>query len=149
MNHFIVSIKAFLGLSKSILEEESSKQVDSKGNTRWYKNGVLHRDNDLPAVIYKIKIREWWKNGQLHRDKKPACIAFGLKVWAQNGVFHRLDGPAVEAYGGRKKWYIHGIEYTKDEFEACLKKLALEQSLERTLVEKNIHMNRKSKLGKL
>lgn len=135
MNNFIASVKAFLGLSKPI-NEESTKQVDSEGNTRWYKNGVLHRDNDLPAVIYKENIREWYINGQRHREKKPAVIAFGLKVWIQNDVFHRLDGPAVEAYGGRKKWFIHGVEYSKEEFDICLKKIALEQSLEITLDEK-------------
>lgn len=138
MNHFIVSVKAFLGLSKPIVEEESNRKVDSEGTIRWYKNGELHRSHDLPAVIYKDNIKEWWIHGQLHREKKPAAIAFGLKVWAKNGVFHRLDGPAVEAYGGRKKWFIHGVEYSKEEFDACLKKIALEQSLGIALVEKKI-----------
>ena len=44
------------------------------GNTEHYKNGVLHRDGDLPAVISARGDLEYWKNGRRHRDNGPAII---------------------------------------------------------------------------
>ena len=41
------------------------------GNTEYYKNGVLHRDGDLPAVISARGDLEYWKNGRRHRDNGP------------------------------------------------------------------------------
>lgn len=41
------------------------------GKTRWYKDGVLHRE-DGPAVIGKDEHKEWWVNGKLHREDGPA-----------------------------------------------------------------------------
>ena len=38
------------------------------GITEYYKNGVLHRDGDLPAVITVRGHKEYWKNGKRHRD---------------------------------------------------------------------------------
>ena len=29
----------------------------------WYKNGKLHRDNDLPAIEYSNGDKVWCKNG--------------------------------------------------------------------------------------
>lgn len=50
---------------------------------RWYKDGVLHRDDDKPALVDKIPIEEfprlisWYKDGVLHRDgDKPALMEF-------------------------------------------------------------------------
>ena len=44
------------------------------GITEYYKNGVLHRDGDLPAVISARGDLEYWKNGKRHRDNGPAVI---------------------------------------------------------------------------
>ena len=44
------------------------------GITEHYKNGVLHRDGDLPAVISARGDLEYWKNGKRHRDNGPAVI---------------------------------------------------------------------------
>ena len=38
--------------------------------------------------------------------------------WYQNGHLHRTDGPAVEYAGGRKFWWINGVEITEEEFNA-------------------------------
>ena len=48
------------------------------GITEYYKNGVLHRDGDLPAVISARRDLEYWKNGRRHRDN--VCS------WYKNGV---------------------------------------------------------------
>jgi len=47
----------------------------SDGSQTWYQNGLLHRDNDLPAIIRKNGSLFWYQNGQLHRDfNRPAII---------------------------------------------------------------------------
>ena len=57
------------------------------GNTEHYKNGVLHRDGDLPAVISARGDLEYWKNGRRHRDNGPAIIRKdGVCSWYKNGV---------------------------------------------------------------
>ena len=53
----------------------------------WYKNGVFHRDNDMPAIIYASGAKIWYKNGEMHRDNDmpAATYADGSKYWYKNG----------------------------------------------------------------
>jgi len=57
------------------------------------KDGQLHRDNDLPAIIYDDGEMRWCQNNQLHRDNDlPAVIsADGSKLWYQKGIFIRSE----------------------------------------------------------
>lgn len=50
----------------------------------WHKNGLRHRDNDLPAVI-ENEGKEWYQNGLLHRDN---------------------DLPAIEKTNGDNFWLV-------------------------------------------
>jgi hypothetical protein len=69
----------------------------------WYFHGVLHRDDDKPAIIvhYKKYIEdnsyyhaanscEWWYHGKKHRIGNPAIIhrAYNkiIKEWWENGI---------------------------------------------------------------
>jgi hypothetical protein len=47
-------------INVKLLEEH---KIDEKGNQEWYQNGLLHRDNDLPAIIYEDGGQKWYKNG--------------------------------------------------------------------------------------
>jgi len=68
--------------------KEPAPIIDEYGTLRWYnKDGQLHRDNDLPAVIYLDGYKEWWINGELHREN---------------------DMPAIIYEDGSKEWYING-----------------------------------------
>lgn len=61
----------------------------------WYKNNVIHRDFDRPAVIYKDGSKEWGINGQLHHINGPVVIeSDGEMEWRVGGNLHRIDGPA-------------------------------------------------------
>ena len=62
-----------------------------KGTQFWYKNGQLHRDNDLPAIIYPSGIQYWCQNGKFHRDGDlPAMIdSKGNRAWYKEGKLHR------------------------------------------------------------
>lgn len=63
------------------------------GTKHWYKDDNLHRE-DGPAVIYPNGARFWYINDQLHRE----------------------DGPAAVHPNGNMSWFLHGVEYTKTEF---------------------------------
>jgi hypothetical protein len=60
--------------------------VDEYGTKRWYKDDLLHRDGDLPAIEYANGDKEWWVEGKRHRDG-------GL--------------PAVEWSNGQKQWWVN------------------------------------------
>ena len=70
------------------------------GNTEYYKNGVLHRDGDLPAVISARGDLEYYKNGRRHRDNGPAVIRKnGVCSWYKNGVhIETCKNPVFSAY---------------------------------------------------
>ena len=98
-------------------------EIDSEG-TRVWKNskGQLHRDNGLPAVIYKNGDKYWYQNGKYHRDNGPAIIYSNrAKFWYQNDRLHREDGPAVISSGGIKEWWLNGKKYSEEEFKDLMK----------------------------
>ena len=71
-------------------------QIDEFGTEIWRnKDGKLHRDNNLPAMIFKDRNKLFYKNGELHR----------------------LNGPAIEYIDGTKKYWIEGVQLTEDEFK--------------------------------
>lgn len=77
----------------------------------WLRNGVLHRDDDLPAVVSANGYyREWRIDGKLHRDgDQPAMIGGEKREWYQHGKLHRDDDqPALILDYTRAAWYQHG-----------------------------------------
>ncbi len=77
------------------------------GTVEYYLNGVLHRENDRPAIEYANGDLEWWYNGERHRayDRPAVVYTNGLHKWYIAGEMKRRgDGPvAIDAYG--KKTY--------------------------------------------
>jgi len=62
--------------------------------TEWFLNDQLHREDDLPAVIYANGYKAWWLNGKLHRK----------------------DGPAIECVNGNNYWYLNDECLTEEGF---------------------------------
>ena len=88
--------------------------VTRSGILCWYKNGKVHRDNDLPAVKYPSGTQMWYQNGRFHRDNDlPASIYDnGDQCWYKNGKCHRDNNlPAIIYHDGTQKWYQNGVEY--------------------------------------
>ena len=50
------------------------------GKRYWYKNGLKHRDGDLPAVIFANGHRRWFADGVDHRDPKKHRSTF-VAAW--------------------------------------------------------------------
>jgi len=69
--------------------------IDHYHNQYWYLKGKLHRDDDLPAVMYDNGDVAYYKNGLKHRDNdengnpQPAVIYVnegGYKLYYKNGI---------------------------------------------------------------
>lgn len=77
----------------------------------WHKNGVYHRDNDLPAMIDHSKQKSFWYiNGQLHRENDlPAIESPYLRKWYHRGNLHRNgDLPAVIINKNKTEYWKNG-----------------------------------------
>lgn len=87
----------------------------------WYKDGMRHREGDLPAVIYNTNEghKEWCKNGLLHRDGDlPAVERGNYKAWYKNGLLHREgDLPAV-VDSDRQIWCVNGVVHREGDLPA-------------------------------
>ncbi len=79
------------------LKEEDDNSVCLKTSsdfTFYFKNGLLHRDNDLPAVEWNnkqpayeiVNLKEWWNNGELIKDECEYINLIIEKNWYKNGV---------------------------------------------------------------
>jgi hypothetical protein len=94
---------------------KQGKFVYEGGRTSFFKDGQLHRDDDLPSVI--------WRDGS--------------KFWYQNGLSHRLNGPSDIYASGNKGYYINGKNLTPEEHanHPEVKKYRLQQILNRVVKE--------------
>ena len=77
----------------------------------WYKHGLIHRENDLPAIINKNGSEEWYQGGLRHRDNGPAFVyeQYNCELWYKNNLQHREDGPAIIMGGLGERWYYNGM----------------------------------------
>lgn len=98
--------------------------IVSHGEAFWYRDGILHRDNDLPAVVrdsvdlFDLSAEfqyEWWFEGKRHRQNSslPAAIGFfGSQVYYQHGKIHNDTGrPAIVIHPHDKKAVFKAVEY--------------------------------------
>ncbi len=81
------------------------------GTQAWYQHGRLHRDNDLPAEIWENGSRYWYQHGKQHRDNDlPAEIwDDGTQFWYQHDKLHRDNSlPTVTYTDGTVEYWING-----------------------------------------
>jgi hypothetical protein len=77
-------------------------------------NGQLHRNYDLPAVVYSNGTMCWYQYGVPCRSNdKPAVVLENTRIWFVNGYIGRVnDKPAIEDQNGNY-WFqgtpIHTI----------------------------------------
>jgi len=71
---------------------------------------------NVPARNEKYR---WYIKGTdiLHNEGEPFVeYKDGDKFWRQYSERHRLDGPAIEYANGYKSYYIHGMNYSEEEY---------------------------------
>jgi hypothetical protein len=87
-----------------------------QGVKKWYKDGKLHRDDDLPAEIWNHgTILRWYRHGYIHRDGDLPAEVYSeknhIQIWRQFNKMHREhDKPAWISDGadGFLEWWVHG-----------------------------------------
>jgi hypothetical protein len=89
----------------------------------WYKNGKIHRDNDLPAIVKSSGYREWWIEGSQHRDNDLPAIVHpnGDEEWWFNNERHRdNDLPAIVRVCGTLMWFRHGTLHRNNDYPVVM-----------------------------
>jgi len=104
-------------LSIKKYDKDIEKKEFDDGSLKYYKDSLLHNNNDRPAII-KENRKEWWFHGMRHRENdKPAIIyEDGSKEWWFYGMRHRGNNkPAVvlrhESFNYTyftKEWWFYG-----------------------------------------
>lgn len=87
----------------------------SSPEAKWFQDGVLHRDNDLPAWTSTWSSK-YYQNGVLHRDNDLPAVEFDNKgngIWYQFGKMHRADEKPAYLYGDQMEWALEGKPYAR------------------------------------
>ncbi len=82
------------GIARLLTPEEveevfaSAQKINKYCAWWWDSEGEYHRDDDLPALVWKDGGQHWYLRGNPHRgDGLPACIsADGTMAWFEYGV---------------------------------------------------------------
>lgn len=85
--------------------------IHADGGQEYFRHGLRHRDDDLPAVVQADGYSRWYRNGIVHREGDlPAIVhSDGSRWWMQQGRYHR-DGdlPAIIRADGTQEWRWRG-----------------------------------------
>ena len=95
-----------------------------------YKNGeeILRTKNKNGCYINENGTKVYYRNNLLHSDDDLPAIEFsdGDKRWYRKGFIHRIGGHAVEYSNGEKLWYLFGNGgYTEDEYNRVMLNIPL------------------------
>ena len=71
----------------------------------------FHNENDLPAVVYPGGTKQWYRHGVHHRgDSLPARVGSnGERAWVVDGKKHNENGPAYTRPGGVQEYWTQGV----------------------------------------
>lgn len=109
---------------------------------KYFSEGLLHRDDDLPAIEHSDGTKEWFFKGERHRGGgKPAIVrADGTKIYYKHNKHHRSgDLPAFEWANGTKEWWVDGIRHRDNGQPALIRHDGIE-----TLYENGVIKRKKS-----
>lgn len=95
---------------------------------KWYSHGLLHRENDLPALEVQddhdndlFLRREWHVHGKLHREGGlPALEYCGQQQWYRHGVLHRDDDLPAVVQRGLEEWHKDGLLHRENDRPAVI-----------------------------
>jgi len=86
-------------------------EIDCNGHKLWKnKDGQIHRDGDLPAVIYADGTKSYYKNGNCHRDGDLPAIEWidGTKKFFKDGKLHRDNGKPAVIFKNKYEYWLDG-----------------------------------------
>ena len=123
MAEFLTSLSLFMyGVSLFILSLTFLYNFLGKKSGEWSVKGILQyywkRYGSTPqeSICYDEKSIEatWFIHSGEYYPFQP--YPKGTKIWILNERPHREDGPAIEWPGGLYSWWLHGINYSFDDF---------------------------------
>lgn len=82
------------------------KIISELGTIKHYRKDVLHRDDNLPAVIFFNGDKEWWENGRLYKR----VLSNGITSYYKNNLLHNIKGPALSFPNGKSYFFKNGKE---------------------------------------
>lgn len=101
----------------TVYTKEDGKQELTKD--QWLKLNIEHLNFhriDGPAKQWADGFEHWYIDGLLHReDNKPAISGKYEKRWYWHGMRHREYGPAVIRFNGEKMYYLNDIRINMEE----------------------------------
>lgn len=83
----------------------------------WYFMGKIHRENDLPAVIYTSGPKKWCKMGIVHRDNDLPAIMNGEHKYYNDFLDHDL--PAV-TLPYTNIWFVNGSRHRDNDLPTII-----------------------------
>lgn len=124
-------------------DDTSNDHYQCDGNEKiWHYWGVIHRDDDKPAIIFKEYeddyyrlYMKWFINGVAHRDNDEPAYKYILSndyfgkiyidKWYKNGIVHRDNDKPAQVISNKhgipliEIWYKNGI-INRDNDEAAI-----------------------------
>ena len=88
----LVKYKVYIARLKIIRRRERIAGVGYMLCKKYMVEGRLHKEGNLPAILYASGFRQWYKNGVLHNDTGPAEIS------ACGSANYWLNGRAVSLF---------------------------------------------------
>lgn len=87
--------------------------------TTYYKNGLIHRDNEQPAVISDDGHIGRYTNGKPHCTFGPAIVhSCGNELYFYEGQLHNDCGAAVKYNNGYREYWVWGERWHRDDYFA-------------------------------
>lgn len=84
----------------------------------WIKDGLLHREKNLPANNKANGEKEFWLKGEQYRLQENGTkefVATRSLSASLNYILHRYDNlPAIEYTNGDKEWWFEGKRHRKN-----------------------------------
>ena len=86
--------------------------IHDNGDQCWYKDDKLHREDDLPAIIWADSSKFWAINGKCHRENGPADMHVDGKIyWYLNGDAHFFDDWCIKLNKSPKEKAMLMLQY--------------------------------------
>lgn len=89
--------------------------IRANGDQEWLQHGLLHRDNDLPALIKADGRKEYYQHDELHREGDLPAIIWtnGDQMWFQHDQYHRERNlPARIWVDGTKGYWVYNQQHS-------------------------------------
>lgn len=101
--------------SLKFLESGFTGKKNVRGGVFYFKDGLLHRDGNMPAIEYNDGTLMYMQFGLLHNYKYPAIITNdGSKLYYYAGTLHNSFGPAVILANGGREWWKGGARHNEN-----------------------------------